>query len=163
MITWTKAPDFKPSEFSENPDKFADPRLIYNLQDYRNLLGKKVYPSPVPGALARSDKVSQHYYNLEADIKSRAGDVFVEGCTAEAWQIAVTSQLWGGVGLYLNTLFKNQKWLMLHLDLRALGKNHSKKTVLLWIRDKKGQYRYPQYEKGGMKYLFKTLKKISRE
>jgi|GEM_PF-2560627 len=163
MITWTKAPDFKPSEFAENPDKFADPQLIYGLQDYRNLLGRKVFPSPVPGALARSDKDSQHFYNLESGIRSRAGDVFVEGCPAEAWQIAVTSQLWGGVGLYLDTKYKGKKWPMLHLDLRSLGENHSKEMVLLWIRTKKGKYRYPQHEKGGMKYLFKTLKKISRE
>ena len=163
MITWTKAPDFKPSEFSENPDKFATPQFIYSLQDYRNLLGRKVYPSPVPGALARSDKNSQHYYNLEADIKSKAGDVFVEGCPAEAWQIALSCQLWGGIGLYLDTQFKGEKWPMLHLDLRALGDNHSKEMILLWVRNKKGKYYYPQYEQNGMKYLFKILKRISTE
>jgi len=159
MINWAKIPDFQPHEFPEDPNKHADPQLMYSLQDYRYLLGRAFFPSPVPGALARDDKSSEHFSNDK--FKSRAIDGFPKGCPADAWQIALSSQLWGGIGLYLDTHYQGKKWVMLHLDLRPLGHNHANNTVLLWIRDKNGKYVYPQYEKRGMKYLFKTLKKIA--
>mgnify|MGYP006442137921 CR=1 FL=1 len=54
MIDWRGARNFSPGEFSEDPDKYAEPRLIYNLQKTRSLLNRPIFPSPVDGALART-------------------------------------------------------------------------------------------------------------
>jgi len=142
-IDWGLIEFFTPKEFSEDPDEHADPQLIMNLDEYRRQLGRRVHPSPVKGALARLEgsTTTQHY---AVGRKSTAVDVFPEGSILEAWMLALTLGLWGGIGIYFDTHYEEKEWCMLHLDLRE---NH-----LIWYRvDKK--YFYPL----GSEILLKDL------
>lgn len=146
QIDWEVIKKFAPDEFPEDPNRYARPKLIYRLDSYRLLLGEYVYPSPTAGGLARFDnasKGSRHY--AWGKQLSDAVDVFPEGDPGRALLIALTCQLFGGVGLYLDTEHDGHNWPMIHLDLRSLGRNHADKTALLWVR-RNGQYTYPQYE-----------------
>ena len=144
-IQWDDVDHFYPDHFPENPDKRANPNLIYNVDLWRKLCGFPISPSPVEGALARfgdADKDSRHY---AVDRLSDALDVFVHGDPVQAFMAALCSQLFGAVGLYLDTTFRGEQWPMLHVDLRPLGVGHSKEMVLIWVREE-GEYKYPQYD-----------------
>jgi len=137
-IDWSIVQNFNPrtDAFSEDPDKHADPNLIYEIDNYRSMLGKPVYVSPVPGALARFEgsTQSQHY---AVGRKSTAIDGIPTGDIKHAWLLAVSSGIFGGVGLYPHTRFKNKPWPMLHLDIRRST------TTTIWVREKDGGYTYP--------------------
>jgi len=129
-INWSNINHFTPEEFSEDPDRFADPKLIIKLNIFRGLLGIPVYPSPVPGALARfdGDPESRHY---AVGRQSDAVDVFCNCGIFRAWTAALHSGLWGGIGVYFDTKFRGGEWPMLHLDCRS--------KHVLWYRE---EHRY---------------------
>jgi truncated hemoglobin YjbI len=134
-IDWTEIKYFKPSEFPEDPDTYADPALILLLDNFREIYKHPLTPSPAKGALARLDgaPTSRHY---AVGRLSDAVDVFPKGDVSEAWLLAVEmEEWWGGIGLYPFT----HPGPMLHLDLRPLL--NGRKT--LWARDKDGAYVYP--------------------
>lgn len=131
MIDWSKIEHFKKLEFSEDPDKCANPSLIYSLDSYRKRLDKSIYPSPVPGALARFNKESKTSRHYAIERKSDAIDVFCEAPIFQAWSIAMHSGLWNGIGVYFDTKYCNKPWCMLHLDKRKYGS--------LWFREN-GEY-----------------------
>jgi len=155
--------NFVPSEFPESV-LYGHSNLFFALDKYRDLLGSYVYPSPEPGALARTtnDEIdSTHYANLNMTIRSKAADVFVVERIDRAFMIALSSQLFGGIGVYGDTKFRSKQWPMLHLDIRPLGQGHSKETALIWMRIK-GKYIYPQYEEYGEVLLFNFLMNQSK-
>lgn len=148
MIDWQKVPNFNKTNFPEDPDKYAAPQLLYNLQTQREIIGKPIIPSPVKGALARTSpnqESSQHYSEPEMGILSKAVDVFPVGDPLDNLFFALTSQLWGGIGVYFDTIYGGKAWIMFHLDLRELGTGHSKNCALIWFREN-GEYHYPQYQ-----------------
>jgi len=126
-IEWDKVNYFEPDEFSEDPDKYADPALIYSLDIFREMLQYKIYPSPVTGALARFDDGKSGSRHYAVSRKSDAIDIFCNTSILEAWTIAIRSGLWKGIGVYFDTFYRNRDWCMLHLDNRS--------TNLLWYRD----------------------------
>lgn len=149
MIKWDEIKYFKKHEFPENPDIYAEPQLIINLNDYRKLLNKRVYPSPVPGALARFDdkaKGSEHY---AISRKSTAIDVFPEGSILRAWMVALTSGLWSGIGVYFDTEFRGKDWCMLHLDNRE--------DPLIWYRLNKKDYYYPLHSEAYLRKMMQLM------
>jgi hypothetical protein len=139
MIDWDRIQYFAKDNFPEDPDKHADPDLLYKLDAFRTNWGYRIYPSPAPGALARiNDPDSQHYSDGKGRL-SRAVDVFPDCPGGVAFLAALASNLWEGIGLYLDTHFRNQPWDMLHLDLRS----RPDQLALYWIR-RQGEYIYPQ-------------------
>lgn len=161
-IDWTKIQNFTPDEFSEYPNIYATPKLIYSLQGFREILDRPIYPSPARGALARVyETESLHRVDLERHILSRAVDCFPEGDPREVFVLSLACQLWGAVGFYLDTKYKGKPWVMFHLDIRPLGYGHSKRTVLIWVRDE-GKYYYPQYMEAGMGFLAECLARTKK-
>ena len=123
---------FKPSEFPESISH-ADPELLTKLDQLRDYVGFPIYPSPVPGALARFDigkKASQHY---AVDRKSTAVDIFCHGEPFESFVKICKSGLFKRIGIYFDTWFRGRKWVMFHIDL--LDKD------LTWFRND-GEYTY---------------------
>lgn len=155
MIEWDEVDYFHHDEFSEDPDLYADPSLIYMLDDFRTLLNSAIYPSPAKGALARFDgnPDSRHY---AVDRKSDAVDIFVDSDIRHAWLLSMTSGQWGGVGVYFDTYYRDRKWPMLHLDLRPLT---SLSGITYWFRD--GQYYSPSWKEEDRQHLFKLLAEVS--
>lgn len=140
MINWKLVPDFSVKEFSEDPDKYADPEVIYNLQRARLLLNVKIFPSPVSGALARintGSKTSQHYTDSQGTIKSKAIDFFCEGNCAVNTMLLLNSRIFKRFGVYFDTKYDGKKWVMFH------GDNKIKSDPLFWYRDGCGVYHYP--------------------
>jgi hypothetical protein len=139
MINWDLVNYFKPEEFSENPDIYAEPDLIYALDKTRKKLKHKINPSPIPGALARFDdgsSTSRHYVDLAKNKKSIAVDVFCDCNPTEMFITALDSRLWRGIGIYFDTFYNNELHCMFHLDRRQ-GVN---KTAI-WFRDTR-KYNY---------------------
>lgn len=128
-IDWNKVDYFTEKEFSEDPNVYAEPFLIYSLDKFRELLKAPIYPSPVPGALARFDKGAEYSRHFAVERKSTAIDIFCKIPIFQAWSIAIQSNLWGGIGVYFDTYYCNKPWCMLHLDQR--------KTDSLWFRSNK--------------------------
>lgn len=149
-------------EWSEDPDRYASGLLLKSVDNYRHLLGFPVHPSPVAGALARFDddedasRTSQHYVggtrNRRIPIKRRstALDVFTTANICEAFMVALSSKLFGGVGVYFDTKYRNKRWCMLHLDLRIAD------STAVWFRHE-GKYYYPMKSNICMKLFFKLL------
>ena len=138
MIEWDKITYFNKSEFFEDPDLYADPGLIYALDITRDKLQSPIFPSPVRGALARTDIKacdSQHYVDTER--KSVAIDVFCDVSPMQAWCNAIETRLWSAVGIYFDTYYANKSHCMFHLDRR---KKNGK--TILWLRNNH-EYMYP--------------------
>jgi len=143
---------FSPSEFSEDISH-ASPALLESLDELRGLYGDKIYPSPVPGALARfevADQDSQHYAG--EGHKSKAVDWFPGGSVQKAWLMAVSCGKFGGIGVYFDTHYEGRKWPMLHTDLR------DRTPALLWYR-MNGRYYYFQYNDEHMQKFFGLMEK----
>jgi hypothetical protein len=153
MIDWTKIKYFKKTEFPENPDKFAEPKLIERLDEFRDMLGRRVYPSPVKGSLARykeGSTTSRHY--ADDTKKSRAIDFFPEGVPVDVLMVLLYCGLFNGIGIYLNGKgFDGKPWVRFHVDTRKKG---IKNVPLIWIVDDIGTYHFPQTHPGFWK-LFK--------
>ncbi len=151
-IDWNMVRNFNPNsdDFSEDPNKYAEPQLIYDLDHYRNLLGVPVFVSPVPGALARFDG-SVNSRHFARDRKSDAIDIFPSGDMRRAWLIATTCGLFGGVGLYPYTKYRAKKWPMLHVDKRKV------ENTVIWVRKENGDYIYPLNDSSSLNTLFSEL------
>lgn len=157
MIHWDKVYRLKAGEFSEDPNKYAEPQLIYSLGTIRKFTQKIMRPSPVRGALARfTNGKSQHCVGPENAIirKSTASDIFCEGIPFYIYSSILSSNLFKGIGIYLDTKGPDGlPWVMFHVDIREKG--FSEISPLIWIvervhdfvRDKMiDKYRYPQVE-----------------
>ncbi len=161
-IQWDYVYRLSSNEFSEDPDKYAEPELIYSLSTLRKLLGVVMLPSPVPGALARDygSKRSQHY---AIDRLSTASDMFIEGSPFEIFSKIIFTKLFTGIGIYLDTNGPDGKpWVMFHLDIRK----HD--SFFVWIVEKVNgvdKYRYPYKNPKYWKLLnderFYSFKKFS--
>lgn len=145
-IDWSKVNNFWKGEFSEDPDKYADPQLIYDIDLMREKLGVSIYPSKASGALARfsGSESSRHY---AVDRKSDALDFFVDKSKSivECLLLFLSYCKFGGIGVYFDTTNnEDEEHIMFHLDRRPLGEGHSRDSVLIWYRDN-GEYYYPLY------------------
>lgn len=162
-INWNNVTNFSASEFPEDPDLYADPQVIYALDQEREWLGKRVWPSPAEGGLARfgeDDRGGQHFAAPEEGIYSKAVDRFPEGHIKQAWLLSISSGLWGAVGIYTDTNGPDgSRWPMLHSDLRAPGVGHSQDHMLLWHKDRHG-YHYIQYDLEALDRLITLLEKL---
>jgi hypothetical protein len=149
FIDWKHIHFFTKSEFNEDPDKYADPTLIYTLDKFRLTFGERIFPSPVEGAFVRFDgsKTSQHYVgDKENPIrKTTAIDFFPEGTPIEVYTYLLTNFLIKGIGIYLDTKGNDGlPWIMFHMDIREKG---FKAFPLIWFcKKEKGinKYYYPQ-------------------
>lgn len=149
MIDWNKIKYFKKHHFSEDPDIYAEPQLIMNLDNYRKQLGNRVYPSPVEGALARFEDTAKGSEHYAISRKSTAIDIFPKGSILKAWTVAVASGLWTGIGVYFDTKYRGKPWCMLHLD------NREKR--LIWYRLNKKDYYYPLHSEALLRKLMQLL------
>lgn len=147
-IDWSKVLDFHPHEFRPNELHRLDPEVVYRLQRLRHIIGRRIYPSPAEGAIARFDdgaKYSQHY---AVGRMSTAIDVFCEGDPLDNFIAAVGSRLFNGIGIYPYTVFRNRNWVMLHLDTRLGG-------PVYWARDS-----LMQYHNSGERMFWSVLRRI---
>lgn len=148
-MSWSKYAGivrFQPDEFPEDPERCADIFFLRQLDAFAVELGSAVYPSPVPGGLARFDgsKTSRHY---AVNRLSDACDIFCNCSISKSWTTAL--QFFGGVGVYFDTHYRGGPWPMLHVDMRP--------KALVWYRDD-GKYHYPS-EPGFYQTLFEKLAK----
>ena len=144
-IDWELITYFSPGEFSENPI-YAEPELIYQLDFVRNRIGKRMFPSPVKGALARfSGNAKSHHYAIGK--KSTAIDVFCEGYPIVNFLSIIQMHVFNGIGIYVDTSGPDgESWVMFHLDIRKTP--FSITQPLFWIATKtnnKNNYFFPQY------------------
>jgi len=149
MIDWTKVSGFVASEFPEDPNKYAEPALLYALSDLKVLLNERIFPSPASGALARlgGSTTSQHY---AVNRKSTACDIFCESIPKKAYETILKVELFKGVGIYLDTKGPDgHPWVMFHVDIRKIGREGK---PLIWVcrkelnpktNTKKDVYHYP--------------------
>ena len=165
MIKWETVYKLSANEFSEDPDKYAEPQLIHSLSILRRSTRKKMRPSPVKGALARfkESKTSQHYVGPKDNPirKSTASDTFSEGVPVSTYSHILYSHLFMGIGIYLETNGPDGlPWIMFHVDIRPKGIDY--KSPLIWIvekvynakKDKEiDAYRYPQTDSKYWKLL----------
>ena len=151
---------FIKKEFSEDWD-LCDPELIKSLDQSRELIKHRIFPSPVKGALARfgGSPTSQHYVGENPSKiirKSTGSDVFCEGIPIVNFLLIYKSGLFNGIGIYLDTTGPDGlPWVMFHKDIREKGFQDSK-DPLIWFGIKerskitnkiKTRYRYPQVNK----------------
>ena len=108
---------FTQKEFPE-PLEHADPILIKNLDKLRDKMRSEIYPSPVPGALARFDFGASDSEHYAVNRLSTAIDFFCNADPFEAWVKIIKSKLFTRVGVYFDTFYKNRKWVMFHCDLK---------------------------------------------
>lgn len=153
-IDWKDISKFTPDEFSEDPDKYAEPELIYRLNFYRVKSKSKIKPSSIKGALARFDGgTSQH--TIKDNKLSKAVDIFQEGIPFKNYSLLLSMGLFNGIGIYLDTAGPDGlPWIMFHVDIRNRGYGYG--NPLIWIVEKVvdpsdptkriNKYRYPQYE-----------------
>lgn len=161
MIDWEKVKYYNPErdQFSENPDEYAEPELIYTLDKFRSMVKIPLRPSRIDGSLARFEghEQSRHY---AIDRLSDAIKVCPDGSLRKTWLVAICSGLWGGVGLY--PYLKNQgiSEPTLHLDLRPVAEGNSHRYTIIWFKDIDGEHYFPQFEKRAEGRLFNILNSI---
>lgn len=179
MIDWDKVYKLSASEFSEDPNKYAEPELLYSLGSLRKRAGVKMFPSPVSGALARftGSKTSQHFVNRKElpTKRSTGSDIFMEGIPFVNYQTILRSYKFNGIGIYLDTIGGDSlPWIMFHVDIRPYGSNpYNRIEPLIWIAEKifdtaknkwVTKYRYPQFDSKYWRLLnvgrFYTTKKF---
>jgi len=158
-IEWDRVKNFAPNEFVDNVDTLANPELIYTLDAFRDLVGVKIFPSPVPGSCARlhGSQTSQHFAFLR---RSTAIDVFCEGSPLSIFWYAMGCRMWGGIGVYFDTVYRGKVHTMFHFDIRPFSKYPK-----LWVRDSgvytetrgKTLYTYPFEEPKRMTVLVANL------
>ena len=125
---------FKASEFPAGVVEKMQPAFLRRLDDFRERLGRRVYPSPLVGGWIRTDgsETSRHFIGADGNQRlSDAGDVFPECDLFYAMCVAIQCGF-TGIGLYFDTQRDGKPWPMLHLDTR-LG------PLTIWRRDA-GQY-----------------------
>lgn len=121
-------PNFSESEFDHIDLSRMNENLFIELQNYRDMLGKRIYPSPLQDAWHRESgsTTSRHY---AIDRLSDAGDVFPDCHILEAFVTALRCKF-GGIGVYLDTHYQGKPWPMLHLDMRPVDQQ------AIWLREK---------------------------
>jgi hypothetical protein len=145
-INWKEIKNFHPSEFSEDPDQFADPMLIKILQGIRKAWGKPIYPSPAKGALARFDEKSSKSQHYAVNRKSTAGDIFPEGIPIDFLHLLFCIPALNGIGIYRDTIGPDgTAWPMFHIDIRPTGLNKFQPIFWIMIKNVFGDtiYNYP--------------------
>jgi len=151
-INGVNMPNFTNKEIPPEKAQYMDSKILENIQLYRYTLGCPFGVSLDRGALVRFSgrKTSEHFVILHPETGlpmklSRAIDGFPECNIFEAWSVALSSKLFGGVGVYFDT--KNNHGVpqpMLHLDLRP--------APLIWYRHE-GVYCYPHKDDNFFKDL----------
>lgn len=159
MIDWRKAPNFSPDEFSENPDKYAEPDLIYSLQRTRSVLNRPVIPSPVNGALARTDGSidSQHYIGSFKNPSrfSSALDWFCPDMSGHKvfWTLYGCC-LWTAIGVYFGGRYGGSPCVRFHTDIRE----RSEDLPLVWYVDG-SEEKYPFASTVAYRHFFNLLER----
>jgi hypothetical protein len=166
MINWKQIKNFSPIEFSEDPDKHADPDTIFCLQKIRETHGEPIYPSPAKGALARFDisaEKSQHY---AVNRKSTAIDIFPEGYPIKFLTLLFSVPGINGIGLYRDTFGPDgTKWPMFHIDTRPTGLNMFEPVFWIAIKDMNGKtkYNYPFKDPSVLRLLTENIFYIEKK
>lgn len=153
IINGVDMPNFTKKEIPEFASKLMSKQILENVQKYRSILNRPFSISSAYGALFRFDgrKSSEHYVIVDPItdrlIKpSTAIDGFPYCNIFQAWTLALSSGLFGGIGVYFDTKNNHGDYgPMLHLDLRQ--------NNLIWYRSN-GIYYYP----GKDTDFFTTLK-----
>lgn len=157
-IYWPEISFFKLGDFSHDPSIYAEPELIYTLNQFRTRLGERIFPSPAEGAFVRftGSKTSQHYVGPKDQPirKSTAIDFFAEGTPIEIYSALLNQFLVKGIGVYLDTTgIDGKPWVMFHMDIREKG---FKSFPLIWFCKKENgnnKYYYPQSQAEHWKFL----------
>ena len=152
---WVAVTASKPALSYFSADEFGiwfpvvDDELLVKLDDLRARWGYPIHVSPVGGAVGRAD-ASDSQHNIIHNLGHvRAVDVFPEGASgagmnlqeASAFIELVSEVGFSGYGIYLDTVYQGQPWIMAHLDVRA---DRSADNPATWSRIA-GQYR-PLFE-----------------
>lgn len=146
---------FFPAEFPERVGELVNYSLLYALDGLREKYGRPIHPSPLAAGWYRFNKSSATSRHFAVDRFSDAGDVFPEGHILDLLELAKAMPVFGGIGIYVDTKFRNKAWPMMHLDMRPYRR--------LWARVD-GQYIYPH--RGGVsreKYYMALLEASKRE
>ena len=159
MIDWSRIPNFSPEEFTENPNKYAEPDLIYNIQKTRSLFNKPIFPSPVDGALARTygSQDSQHYIGsfIKPERLSTALDWFCPSISGhKVFWILYGSCLWTGIGVYFNGRWGGSPCLRYHTDIRP--EQFQDRLPLIWYKYR-NKTKYPQLSISAYHEFFNLL------
>ncbi len=159
QLLWDKKtiPNFSKKEFSHTDLTLIDGAFILGVQSFRTMLGHSVFPSIHPDAFARltGSYTSRHY---AVDRLCNAGDFFPDCYIGEAFLTALQCGF-GGIGIYLDTHFKDIEWPMLHLDNRPLAERK------VWIREtingvQKYTTFYPHKDPDVLRDIFKKLAEV---
>jgi hypothetical protein len=151
-INGVNMPNFTHKEIPPEKAQYMDWLILRHIQTYRDILGCPFSVSLAQGALIRFSgrKTSEHHVIVNPvtgpPVKlSRAIDGFPECNIFEAWSVALSSMLFGGIGVYFDTLNNHGvPQPMLHLDLRS--------APLIWYRNH-GVYYYPHKDENFFKRL----------
>ena len=156
-IDWSDIENFSASEFSHVDLNHLSCEVIYELQYFRDVLGHKVFPSPVPKAWCRYDgsKTSQHY---AVDRLGTAGGVFPDCYIGEALLAALRTNF-GGIGIYLDTFYNGEPKPLIHLDLRPISQQ------AIWFAETINGERvyttfYPHKNPTVLREIFKKLSEV---
>ncbi len=148
MIDWSKikyfSPDYPSEAVFKEVEDLIEPGLMSALDEFRDLLGTPIDPSPLKSAWARFDApTSQHYVEVAENGRptrlSCAGDIFLSCDIRTAFRVAVGCGLFGGIGIYLDTKYNGNPRMMMHLDIRKV-------KVSLWWARINGVYVYAHKE-----------------
>jgi len=162
MIPWEDIDHLSPTGdvWSEDPDRYANPQIILAVDYFRHILGAPVFPSPVPGALARFDgsETSRHWVG-DAEEPSRQSDALDIFCGIDirtAYLTALTMRDFGAIGVYFDTHYRHQPHCLLHLDLRHLEASNPNQPTVIWYRED-GEYHYPSKNRAASKRMLELL------
>lgn len=152
VINGIDMPNFTHKEIPKSIEKAVDKRILMNIQEYRNILGCPFFISLDTRAIVRFDgritschKVIVSPFDGTITKISTAIDGFPDCDSFKSWSKALSSNLFGGVGVYFDTNGNDGKPCpMFHLDLRPIS--------LIWYRDD-GKYFYPHKNKTFFKDL----------
>lgn len=136
--------EFRGAAFAGGPaidlTPMIDARLIFALDELRELLGAPLIVSPVDGAVVRldGDPASRHYGHQRL---SDACDLFTPRASLDrCFEAAQRVSEIGGVGLYPHT----RPHPLIHIDTRP----RQGSRVASWARDQAGQYVAAAYALG---------------
>ncbi len=155
QLHWNSIDNFSASEFKRVDLTKLDECVILNAQSFREALGERVHPSPAKGAFVRTEGSSESRHYAVGRLCD-AGDWFAEGHIADSF-LAAVSEGYGGIGIYVDTEFRDEPWPMIHLD------NRNQK--LFWICEKvDGEdvytYVYPHKNPGVLRDFLKKLSEV---
>ena len=133
-IDWTKVKHFTELKNRKDIDG-TQPQLIYNMDKFRDILGKSIIISPVIGAItAKSGHSSKSYH-----YRGMAIDHFPKCNPKEVYYTLMEYNPFGGIGIYFDTYLNKKPQVMFHFDIRPI-KPSGHKTWWFRINHK---YHYP--------------------